>query len=101
MSTGRGRPFDSISFVHVRTHCTSPLLRASHPDAVVDDRTFAILSYLSDERLSRAPGRLTMDDVMSTESCARRAEMPAATLATELERFWPSRRGHAFDEFCR
>jgi hypothetical protein len=22
-------------------------------------------------------------------------------LATDLERFWPSRRGHAFDEFCR
>ena len=20
---------------------------------------------------------------------------------TDLERFWPSRRGHAFDEFCR
>jgi hypothetical protein len=22
-------------------------------------------------------------------------------LSTDLERFWPSRRGHAFDEFCR
>ena len=22
-------------------------------------------------------------------------------LTTDLERFWPSRRGHAFDEFCR
>jgi hypothetical protein len=22
-------------------------------------------------------------------------------LFTGLERFWPSRRGHAFDEFCR
>ena len=22
-------------------------------------------------------------------------------LVTDLERFWPSRRGHAFDEFCR
>ncbi|MDT0351524.1 hypothetical protein [Pseudonocardia charpentierae] len=21
--------------------------------------------------------------------------------AVDLERFWPSRRGHAFDEFCR
>jgi hypothetical protein len=21
--------------------------------------------------------------------------------AADLERFWPSRRGHAFDEFCR
>jgi hypothetical protein len=21
--------------------------------------------------------------------------------ATDLKRFWPSRRGHAFDEFCR
>jgi hypothetical protein len=24
-----------------------------------------------------------------------------APLVTDLERFWPSRRGHAFDEFCR
>jgi len=23
------------------------------------------------------------------------------SLFTDLERFWPSRRGHAFDEFCR
>jgi hypothetical protein len=22
-------------------------------------------------------------------------------LTPDLERFWPSRRGHAFDEFCR
>jgi hypothetical protein len=22
-------------------------------------------------------------------------------LRPDLERFWPSRRGHAFDEFCR
>jgi hypothetical protein len=22
-------------------------------------------------------------------------------LCCDLERFWPSRRGHAFDEFCR
>ncbi|WP_214368173.1 hypothetical protein [Pseudonocardia sp. H11422] len=22
-------------------------------------------------------------------------------LVADLERFWPSRRGHAFDEFCR
>ena len=22
-------------------------------------------------------------------------------IMTDLERFWPSRRGHAFDEFCR
>jgi hypothetical protein len=30
--------------------------------------------------------------------------MPAnhvANRAADLERFWPSRRGHAFDEFCR
>ena len=24
-----------------------------------------------------------------------------ALVATDLERFWPSRRGHAFDELCR
>jgi hypothetical protein len=25
----------------------------------------------------------------------------SGSLITDLERFWPSRRGHAFDEFCR
>jgi len=25
----------------------------------------------------------------------------SGSLFTDLERFWPSRRGHAFDEFCR
>ena len=25
----------------------------------------------------------------------------APVVLTDLERFWPSRRGHAFDEFCR
>jgi hypothetical protein len=24
-----------------------------------------------------------------------------AYLVSDLERFWPSRRGHAYDEFCR
>lgn len=40
---------------------------------------------------------------MPTEPSAARAGMPVApsVLLTDLERFWPSRRGHAFDEFCR
>jgi len=25
----------------------------------------------------------------------------AGSLVVDLERFWPSRRGHAFDELCR
>ena len=25
----------------------------------------------------------------------------AGNLSPDLERFWPSRRGHAYDEFCR
>ncbi|WP_275691359.1 hypothetical protein [Pseudonocardia broussonetiae] len=39
-----------------------------------------------------------------TETSATPSGVPAAPahrLATDLERFWPSRRGHAFDEFCR
>ncbi|WP_267460835.1 hypothetical protein [Pseudonocardia abyssalis] len=40
--------------------------------------------------------------MMPTEPCAlRRSTVPESPLATDLERFWPSRRGHAFDEFCR
>lgn len=26
---------------------------------------------------------------------------PTGNLCPDLERFWPSRRGHAYDEFCR
>ncbi|WP_433288471.1 hypothetical protein ACQPZQ_36140 [Pseudonocardia sp. CA-142604] len=45
----------------------------------------------------------------STQECpqgraaSRRARLAAMSnlLFTDLERFWPSRRGHAFDEFCR
>jgi hypothetical protein len=48
-------------------------------------------------------------EVMSTQQCpqgraaSRRARLAAMSnlLVTDLERFWPSRRGHAFDEFCR
>lgn len=39
---------------------------------------------------------------MPTEPCVTRMSAAAVSpLATDLERFWPSRRGHAFDEFCR
>jgi len=31
----------------------------------------------------------------------RTAVAPAALRAFDLERFWPSRRSHAFDEGCR
>ncbi|MBL8925451.1 MAG: hypothetical protein JNM77_04335 [Pseudonocardia sp.] len=30
-----------------------------------------------------------------------RADASTRNAAADLERFWPSRRGHAFDEFCR
>jgi hypothetical protein len=66
-------------------------------------------SRCSDTWLSSA-GPATHDgEVMSTQQCpqgraasrrARRAAM-SNLLVTDLERFWPSRRGHAFDEFCR
>jgi hypothetical protein len=47
--------------------------------------------------------------VTSTQQCpqgraaSRRARLAAMSNlpVTDLERFWPSRRGHAFDEFCR
>jgi hypothetical protein len=47
--------------------------------------------------------------VTSTQLCpqgpavSRRADLASMSgfLVTDLERFWPSRRGHAFDEFCR
>jgi hypothetical protein len=31
----------------------------------------------------------------------RSAAFDSSALMPDLERFWPSRRGHAFDEFCR
>jgi hypothetical protein len=31
----------------------------------------------------------------------RGAAAATPVVITDLERFWPSRRGHAFDEFCR
>ncbi|MGH3613237.1 MAG: hypothetical protein ACRDRK_11715 [Pseudonocardia sp.] len=37
-----------------------------------------------------------------TRRRARRAEESSTlVLIADLERFWPSRRGHAFDELCR
>ena len=47
-----------------------------------------------------------MDGVNGSEQlgaalrCGRPMFVPPVVL-TDLERFWPSRRGHAFDEFCR
>lgn len=39
----------------------------------------------------------------STSLQPRSAVSPSMVgkLRPDLERFWPSRRGHAFDEFCR
>jgi hypothetical protein len=47
-----------------------------------------------------------MGDVPTTSlppQLARAAGDPSSThnLLPDLERFWPSRRGHAFDELCR
>jgi hypothetical protein len=39
--------------------------------------------------------------VTSTEQLTRDHARDARVLVTDLERFWPSRRGLAFDELCR
>jgi hypothetical protein len=44
-----------------------------------------------------------MDGVMSAALeglDARRASVGVALPSTDLEWFWPSRRGHAYDEWC-
>jgi hypothetical protein len=57
----------------------------------------------------------TMEGVTSTQRIAGAFRRSGAALSrrpvsgaqrsmslhSDLERFWPSRRGHAFDEFCR
>jgi hypothetical protein len=43
-------------------------------------------------------GRVTPTDVRCA-ACRRDADV--AALRPDLEPFWPSRRGHAYDEFCR
>jgi hypothetical protein len=45
-------------------------------------------------------GRATHDGVVPPTARRPVASM-TANPATDLERFWPSRRGHAIDEFCR
>ena len=42
---------------------------------------------------------VVVDPTTRTAGAPRRAR--PASLVIDLERFWPSRRGHAFDEFCR
>jgi hypothetical protein len=37
----------------------------------------------------------------ATAGPRRGDRMSTPILVADLERFWPSRRGHAFDEFCR
>src|SRR4051812_42195728 len=61
-------------------------------------------SRFADTWLSLSPAPTHDGEVTSTLLCpwghaaTRRAAMSGVT---DLERFWPSRRGHAFDEFCR
>jgi hypothetical protein len=42
--------------------------------------------------------RQTSPFAVPSHGCAGASTRNAAA---DLERFWPSRRGHAFDEFCR
>jgi hypothetical protein len=66
-------------------------------------------SRLADAWLSSSPAATHDGAVTSTQVCpqgptvSRRADLASMSgfLVTDLERFWPSRRGHAFDEFCR
>ena len=62
-------------------------------------------SRRSDALLSWDGPARTMGPVSSTAqqpAGVRRADVSmTAYLSSDLERFWPSRRGHAFDEFCR
>jgi len=43
--------------------------------------------------------RLTLPSMLPTSGGRHGASTRNA--AADLERFWPSRRGHAYDEFCR
>jgi len=72
-----------------------------------DVRTFAGRSRITDVVLSSltdAPHdggvRPTLPSMLPTFTGGRDGAS-TRNAAADLERFWPSRRGHAFDEFCR
>jgi hypothetical protein len=72
----------------------------------VEVRTFFGRSRITGAVLSHATGephdgpvRPTPSSMLPTLRGAGGAS--ARNAAADLERFWPSRRGHAFDEFCR
>jgi len=72
-----------------------------------DVRTFALTSRITDVVLSFVFGashdgvvRTTLPAPEPTRAGGRRGAS-TRNAAVDLERFWPSRRGHAFDEFCR
>jgi hypothetical protein len=71
-----------------------------------DVRTFSSRSRITDAVLSSltdAPHdgvvRPTLPSMLPALAVGRGVSTRNA--AADLERFWPSRRGHAFDEFCR
>jgi hypothetical protein len=82
---------------------TAPQVTAEEPDV----RTFSPVSRITDVRLSFAfeashdgVVRTTLPSAAPTPSGGR-SGASTRNAAADLERFWPSRRGHAFDEFCR
>jgi hypothetical protein len=88
---------------HLRTHRTAvPQVRQGDPDV----RTFCPASRITDAVLS-FPFKKSHDGVVRTTlpsaapTPGGRAGASTRNAAADLERFWPSRRGHAFDEFCR
>ena len=72
-----------------------------------DVRTFLDASRITDVVLSRVRDtphdgvvRTTLPAAVLTPSGGRDGAS-TRNAAANLKRFWPSRRGHAFDEFCR
>jgi hypothetical protein len=66
-------------------------------------RTFGGPSRITDGELS-CPSAEPHDGVVhptSTPGHPRGRSRSTRTAGADLERFWPSRRGHAFDELCR
>ena len=82
-----------MSVTGVRQRC-GELRKLRRPDISGPSRP-------ADDRLFFRPPIRTMEYVTPTLPLARARARRLQVVCTDLERFWPSRRGHAFDEFCR